>query len=73
MGLLYEFLNKISTSLVEAKKKEFNSSLRDKTTMVLMMGMVPSTHPCGCFVSHPYGGKMMVLWQKNLMKVGFLC
>jgi hypothetical protein len=26
--------------------------------MVLMMGMVPSTHPCGCFVPHP-------LWRKN--------
>jgi hypothetical protein len=35
--LLYELLNKISTSLVEAKKKEFNSSLRNKTTMVLSM------------------------------------
>jgi len=22
------------------------------------MGMVPSTHPCGCFVNHP-------LWRKN--------
>jgi hypothetical protein len=43
---------------VETKKIEFNSSLRDKTTMVLMMGMVPSTHPCGCFVTHP-------LWRKN--------
>jgi hypothetical protein len=58
IGLLYEFLNKISTSPVEAKKIEFNSSLKDKTTMVLMMGMVPSTHPCGCFVPHP-------LWRKN--------
>ncbi len=35
--LLYELLNKISTSLVEAKKIEFNSSLRNKTTMVLSM------------------------------------
>jgi hypothetical protein len=26
--------------------------------MVLMMGMVPSAHPCGCFVPHP-------LWKKN--------
>jgi hypothetical protein len=43
---------------VEAKKIEFNSSLRDKTTMVLTMGMVPSTHPCGCLVTHP-------LWKKN--------
>ncbi len=58
IGFLHEFLNKISTSLVETKKIEFNSSLRDKTTMVLMMGMVPSTHPCGCFVTHP-------LWRKN--------
>jgi hypothetical protein len=46
------FSNKISTSLVEAKKIEFNSSLRDKTIMVLMMGMVPSTHPC-CLFCHP--------------------
>ncbi len=41
IGLLYEFLNKICTSLVEAKQIEFNSSLRYKATMVLMMGMVP--------------------------------
>jgi hypothetical protein len=57
---------------MEVKKIECNSSLRDKTTMVLMMGMVPLTHPCGCFVAHHSGGKMMVLCQKN-MKVGFLC
>jgi hypothetical protein len=56
--LLYEFLKKINTSLVEAKKFEFNSSLRDKTKMVLIMGMVPSTHPCDYFVTHP-------LWRKN--------
>jgi hypothetical protein len=73
IGLLYEFLNKISTSPVEAKKIEFNSSLKDKTTMVLMMGMVPSTHPRGCFDPVHYGGKMMVTWQKYFMKVGFLC
>jgi len=40
------------------QKFEFNSSLRGKTTMVLIMGMVPSTHQCGCFVTDP-------LWREN--------
>jgi hypothetical protein len=70
---------------VEAKKFEFNSSLKDKTTMVLMMGMVPSTHPCGCFVTHPLGREndgsmakksheswifmLMQIFQKLLIKI----